>query len=793
MQNSSISRGMSLGTYARLPSSDPGVTSLELGSLRSHRDADDKEQVKLEMPDAMDSRWRVVEMSWFQLLAALVIIVNIVTILMELDDPRKKSLLFVPDQLILCFYVVELACRLLFFRGRFFEGSTYFVVCNVLDVVVLAVGIVDGWLLPLLPAEMRRSQAVQVTFSTLRLLRLFRVFKIIRVFVDTDLSWAEGTMFQSFIGCVIAFNSILMGLETDVEWAGWFYIEQVLLSIYVFELVVRLKGSGVFFISRSNPDIVWNTLDFLIVVSSMLDSWVAPFIGLLHRLFTHSQHSDAKEPSSVSLGQAMMLLRMLRLLRVLRLLKLVKAVRPLYNLVTGIAATVQGVFWVLIFVFTAVYAMGIVATRLIGHGMIFVNGKVPEQIFQVFSSVPVSMFTLFRCMSGSSTLEESAALDELTRDFTIARFGFVFFMVFSSWTLLSILTAVVSENMITTTGAQQLEMKIMASEEDRRTHIEQLNQLFLALDEDGDGFICAGELDNFLEDSSIRRETARTCRVPVRDVKEVLKTLHHYTDEVTLDDFVDSLVEVSKPVTEKSVMKLEAMITLQQRQLEAAQATLAQSIAEVVKRIAAHEERSLAAILDLRSVAEKVLVQDPIAGLVQALKVSGEDAARSMGDISAGFQDVARTNADMLDAVRQMAAQSRTDFAEACALTLEQRCRCAAAEGELGELTQLCSAIEHEPGEVAESQASSARKPCLPAEEQFWNNASSPATKQVEASSRSPRSHQAEMSFLTQVGPCTAEPENEGSFQSHSQKEEVLSNERACSDADNTRQSTPRV
>merc|ERR1740139_146225 len=121
--------------------------------------------------------------------------------------------------------------------------------------------------LPLLPAEMRRSQAVQVTFSTLRLLRLFRVFKIIRVFVDTDLSWAEGPMFQSFIGCVIAFNSILMGLETDVEWAGWFYIEQVLLSIYVFELAVRLKGSGVFFISRSNPDIVWNTLDFAIVVS----------------------------------------------------------------------------------------------------------------------------------------------------------------------------------------------------------------------------------------------------------------------------------------------------------------------------------------------------------------------------------------------------------------------------------------------------------------------------------------------------------------------------------------------
>lgn len=40
--------------------------------------------------------------------------------------------------------------------------------------------------------------------------------------------------------------------------------------------------------------------------------------------------------------------------------------------------------------------------------------------------------------------------------------AFVFFMVTSSWTLLSILTAVVSENMISTTSGQEKEILLMS-------------------------------------------------------------------------------------------------------------------------------------------------------------------------------------------------------------------------------------------------------------------------------------------------------------------------------------------
>ena len=97
-----------------------------------------------------------------------------------------------------------------------------------------------------------QNATVQVVLSVLRFLRIFRALKIVRIFMEADLTWTEEAKFQSFIGAVITVNSLLMGMETDIKWAGWSYIEQVLLSIYVFELAVRLPSSHYIFLMSSD-------------------------------------------------------------------------------------------------------------------------------------------------------------------------------------------------------------------------------------------------------------------------------------------------------------------------------------------------------------------------------------------------------------------------------------------------------------------------------------------------------------------------------------------------------------
>merc|ERR1740138_1831255 len=123
-------------------------------------------------------------------------------------------------------------------------------------------------------------------------------------------------------------------------------------------------------------------------------------IKILAKAFTNGHGAHGHEAKGMKLSQVMMLMRMLRLMRILRLVKLVKSVRPLYILVTGVIAAFQGVVWVLVLTVVTLYAAGILATRLLGHGLLFPPGvEVPDST-KVFKTVPDSMFTLFRVMSG---------------------------------------------------------------------------------------------------------------------------------------------------------------------------------------------------------------------------------------------------------------------------------------------------------------------------------------------------------------------------------------------------------
>jgi len=137
-----------------------------------------------------------------------------------------------------------------------------------------------------------------------------------------------------------------------------------------------------------------------------------------------------------------------------------------------------------------------------------------------------------------------------------------FFMITSSWTLLSILTAVVSENMISTTGKQEYEMKLACDEEDRAQHMRELRDLFRCIDITGDGLIQEDEFFAFLDCKENAIQCAKCCRVPVRCVKDLFKDLSAEGRQVDMQHFTECLVEAGKPVTEKSFIKLESKLDL---------------------------------------------------------------------------------------------------------------------------------------------------------------------------------------------------------------------------------------
>lgn len=566
------------GGYTALPTDDPlpVVGEAELpATLGAPR-----EKALRASPSADAQPRSCIETRCFQAAVVCAITANVLAIVACAQDARTKTALVLPLRFLLAFFVCELLVRVCSQRQHFFCGTQ--VLWNLIDVLVVAAGLVVFLRTQGLFPPIADTGVLGVVSRGLPLMPLIWMAKAVKIAMSRDMSWTEAPAFQSFIGGVITFNAILMGLETDIEWPGWAPIEYALLFVYIFELFARLKIQGFSYFSCENDDVWWNWLDMAIVSSSTLDTWMLPLWEIVS--MTLSGGSGDSKRNGSSLGRMMVLMRMLRLMRILRLVKLVKSFRPLYILVSGMLSAIQGVFWVLVLTATVIYALGITATRIIARGLLFPEGEVPPEIFHPFGTVSDSMFTLFRIMAGSSSEAEGAGIDALLDRMPACKFGFAFFMITGSWTLLSILTAVVSDNMMSTTGEQMQEDAIVRDEEDRVTHMDDLRTLFKlihsgAKSADDCGLSEEG-LSTFLDDPENAEHTARQCRVPVRTVKDVLRVLHLNTERVTMDMFVEHLLDVGKVCTERSMLKIEAHLTTMQRVSEKLLVSLDEKILE---------------------------------------------------------------------------------------------------------------------------------------------------------------------------------------------------------------------
>jgi voltage-gated sodium channel len=196
---------------------------------------------------------------------------------------------------------------------------------------------------------------------------------------------AEAKWFELLIVGIILLNCVLIGAETYVH-HHWIRITQsIVLSIFTFEIVVRLIASGSlksFF--RSG----WNNFDL----------WLVAISYVPEALF-----------SNVSL---VMVLRVLRVFRVLRLLRTSPEIKLIVSVLTKSFSALfyNGVFF---FIFLYLFSIiGISLFRLPDYNSLDNAGKADyERLMAEAPNAPVcspepygtlgeSMFTLFRTLTG---------------------------------------------------------------------------------------------------------------------------------------------------------------------------------------------------------------------------------------------------------------------------------------------------------------------------------------------------------------------------------------------------------
>ncbi|AHK80479.1 voltage-gated sodium channel [Ectothiorhodospira haloalkaliphila] len=214
--------------------------------------------------------------------------------------------------------------------------------------------------------------------------------------------WIESPRIQNLIVAIIVLNAITLGLDTFevvqvhagsvLQW-----IERTVLTIFVFEIAVKLYAFGFRFF-RSG----WNVFDFLIVAVSLL-----PGTG------------------------AFSVLRTLRILRVLRLLTKIKRLR---HVVDSLLRAIPGIGWIAVLLMLVFYVFAVMGTRLFADSF-------PEY----FGHLGRSMYSLFQVMTLESWSQEISR--PVMAVYPYAWIYFLAFIMLTAFTVLNLFIGIIVNSM----------------------------------------------------------------------------------------------------------------------------------------------------------------------------------------------------------------------------------------------------------------------------------------------------------------------------------------------------------
>merc|ERR1719478_168059 len=119
--------------------------------------------------------------------------------------------------------------------------------------------------------------------------------------------------------------------------------------------------------------------------------------------------------------------------------------------------------------------------------MIYGDEGPTQEALDVFGSVSQSLFSLFELMNGDTSVIEPI------KHLVIGRLIFAAFMVISNWAILAILTAVVSDQMMSASNDFQEEESKNKADLEEKQNVERLLEIFEDFDKDKNGLITKSE------------------------------------------------------------------------------------------------------------------------------------------------------------------------------------------------------------------------------------------------------------------------------------------------------------
>eukprot|EP00929_Paragymnodinium_shiwhaense_P090593 TRINITY_DN50773_c0_g1_i1.p1 TRINITY_DN50773_c0_g1~~TRINITY_DN50773_c0_g1_i1.p1 ORF type:complete len:641 (-),score=108.46 TRINITY_DN50773_c0_g1_i1:319-2241(-) len=359
--------------------------------------------------------------------------------------------------------------------------------------------------------------------------------------------WARRTTslpaFEAVCACLICLNAFIVGLE--VEYAASNETNQIPLEYriceyltamwFVFELMLRLCSHGCGHFWLRSRDRKWNYLDAFVVGASLVDVTVM-LTGVVLQ-------------NSVLLA--------LKLVRVVRLARIIQAASVFHNLsimVYSMIHTLQSLLCFLVLMWIITYCFATCLTQGVVDHFIAVFGEMADwrgsaeagpdympRMLKDFGSVPRTMYTLLKCVTGGVSWGEPGDL--------VAQLGPMFmamFLVFISFTVFAMLNVITGFFCEDAAASKEKDKNdaILQQLSDKDHYLTQFRNIFREMDTDRSGEVSLEELQFHIDDDNLQAYFAHL-EIEVKDAWEIFRLLDvDASGTVSIEEFVDGCMRL---------------------------------------------------------------------------------------------------------------------------------------------------------------------------------------------------------------------------------------------------------
>lgn len=369
------------------------------------------------------------------------------------------------------------------------------------------------------------------------------------------LSFVNHPNFQAFIGSVIFSNVFTLWGETDFpDLFVWVIFDNIFLSVFVVEITLRIAYEGRLF--ATGKEKMWHLLDAIIVALGIWDLWLPVVLAQMSGGTSHLKVEESHHRKGLHRHGSV--LRFLRLMRLLRLIRVFKMFPALANFVGALWDMLHKFVWIFLVLFFFIFCSSIVLTKLLGQSDFAEIEGLEEEIDFIrthFRDVPSALFTLFQVTTCDNWTKIAVPVIRVN---PYMRLFFIGFIVFASWILISVLTAVASDAMVGATSDKREEER-KEQERAQLKFIVFLKDAFIRADTDGNGSMDKEEFLALMVQEFVHVEMRKT---GINMTMEELLKAYQMLDidgsgELTIDEFVSGFSYLREALCTKHVVNID--------------------------------------------------------------------------------------------------------------------------------------------------------------------------------------------------------------------------------------------